>query len=105
VCTHDCQEYSAPACPCLWSAFQDQRPATQARAPTIGCERECGRLVQGTLVHMRVMLCGWGAPDDMVFIYALQDQEAHVWAKARDRGGRPAGYEVGEEPPDATEVS
>ena len=61
-------------------------------------------LLQGTLVHVRVTLCGRGAPDDMAFIYALEDQEARAWVKAHSQRG-PAGYEVGEEPPDAAEVS
>ena len=61
-------------------------------------------LLQGALVHVRVMLCGRGAPDDMAFIYALEDQEARAWVKALGPRG-PAGYEVGEEPPDVSEVS
>ncbi|KAH9998011.1 ribonucleases P/MRP protein subunit POP1-domain-containing protein [Russula vinacea] len=56
------------------------------------------------LVHVRVTLCGRGAPDDMAFIYALEDQEARAWVKAHGPRG-PAGYEVGEEPPDASELS
>jgi len=61
-------------------------------------------LLQGALVHVRVMLCGRGAPDDMAFIYALEDQEARAWVKALGPRG-PAGYEVGEEPADVSELS
>ena len=54
-------------------------------------------------MHVRVLLCGRGALDDMAFIYALEDQEARAWAAAH--GPRAlVGYEVGEEPMDATEV-
>lgn len=62
-------------------------------------------LLRGALVQVRVTLCGRGAPDDMAFIYALEDQEARAWVKAHGARGGPAGYEVGEEPPDASEVS
>jgi len=55
-------------------------------------------------VHVRVWLCGRGAPDDMAFIYALEDQEARAWMKAHGQR-RAAGYEVGEEPPNVVEVS
>ncbi|KAI0300399.1 ribonucleases P/MRP protein subunit POP1-domain-containing protein [Russula brevipes] len=65
--------------------------------PPLDASVSADGLLQGALVHVRVTLCGRGAPDDMAFIYALQDQEARAWAKAHDRGG-PAGYEVGEEP-------
>ncbi len=61
-------------------------------------------LLRGALVHVRVTLCGRGAPDDMAFIYALEDQEARAWVKAHGQRGA-AGYEVGEGPPDAVEVS
>jgi ribonuclease P/MRP protein subunit POP1 len=60
-------------------------------------------LLRGALVHVRVTLCGRGAPDDMAFIYALEDSEARAWVKAHGQRGA-AGYEVGEEPPDAVEV-
>ena len=61
-------------------------------------------LLQGALMHVRVLLCGRGALDDMAFIYALEDPEARAWAAAH--GPRAlVGYEVGEEPTDATEVS
>jgi ribonuclease P/MRP protein subunit POP1 len=60
-------------------------------------------LLQGALVHVRVSLCGRGAPDDMAFIYSLEDSEARVWVKAHGQRAA-AGYEVGEEPPDAAEV-
>jgi ribonuclease P/MRP protein subunit POP1 len=61
-------------------------------------------LLQGALMHVRVLLCARGALDDMAFIYALEDQEARAWAAAH--GPRAlVGYEVGEEPMDATEVS
>jgi hypothetical protein len=62
-------------------------------------------LLRGALVHVRVTLCGRGAPDDMAFVYALEDQEARAWVKAHGARVGPAGYEVGEEPPDASEVS
>ena len=55
-------------------------------------------------MHVRVTLCGRGAPDDMAFMYALDDREARAWAKAHYQQGF-VGYEVGEEPPDAAEVS
>ena len=61
-------------------------------------------LLRGALVHVRVMLCGRGALDDMASIYALDDQEARAWMKALGPRG-PAGYEVGEEPPEVSEVS
>ena len=61
-------------------------------------------LLRGALVHVRVTLCGRGAPDDMAFIYALEDQEVRAWAKANGQRGH-TGYEVGEEATDATEVS
>lgn len=60
-------------------------------------------LLRGALVHVRVTLCGRGAPDDIAFIYALEDSEARAWVKAHGQQGT-AGYEVGEEPPDAVEV-
>ena len=71
--------------------------------PPLGHPVDADALLRGALMHVRVMLCGRGAPDDMAFIYALEDQEAHSWAKAHGER-EPAGYEVGEEPPDATEV-
>lgn len=61
-------------------------------------------LLRGALVQVRVTLCGRGAPDDMAFVYALGDQEARAWVKAFGARGGLAGYEVGEEPPDASEV-
>jgi ribonuclease P/MRP protein subunit POP1 len=61
-------------------------------------------LLRGALVHVRVSLCGRGVPDDMAFIYALEDQEARAWVKAHGQR-RAAGYEVGEEPPNVVEVS
>ena len=72
--------------------------------PPLDASMDAGALLQGALVHVRVTLCGRGAPDDMAFIYALDDQEARAWIKAHHQRGV-AGYEVGEEPPDATEVS
>jgi ribonuclease P/MRP protein subunit POP1 len=60
-------------------------------------------LLRGALVHVRVTLYERGAPDDMAFIYALEDSEARAWVKAHGQRGT-AGYEVGEEPPDAVEV-
>ena len=60
-------------------------------------------LLRGALVHVRVTLCGRGAPDDMAYIYALDDSEARAWVKAYGQRGA-VGYEVGEEPPDAVEV-
>ena len=61
-------------------------------------------LLQGALMHVRVLLCGRGALDDMAFIYALEDAEARAWATAH--GPRAlVGYEVGEEPMYSTEVS
>lgn len=72
--------------------------------PPLAVSLDAGALLQGALVHVRVTLCGRGAPDDMAFIYALDDHEARAWVKAyRQRGV--VGYEVGEEPPDVTEVS
>ncbi|KAI9456168.1 POP1-domain-containing protein [Russula earlei] len=61
-------------------------------------------LLRAALVHVRVMLCGRGVPDDMAFIYALEDKEAQSWAKAHSKR-KPTGYELGEEPADATELS
>jgi ribonuclease P/MRP protein subunit POP1 len=52
--------------------------------PPLDASVSADGLLQGALVHVRVTLCGRGAPDDMAFIYALQDQEARAWAKARD---------------------
>jgi ribonuclease P/MRP protein subunit POP1 len=72
--------------------------------PPLDASMDGGALLQGALVHVRVMLCGRGAPDDMAFIYALDDQEARAWIKAYHQRGV-VGYEVGEEPPDVTEVS
>jgi len=72
--------------------------------PPLDTSVDAGALLQGALVHVRVTLCGRGAPDDMAFIYALDDQEARAWAKAHHQRGT-AGYEVGQEPLDATEVS
>jgi ribonuclease P/MRP protein subunit POP1 len=60
-------------------------------------------LLRGALMHVRVTLCGRGAPDDMAFIYALEDSEARAWMRAYGQRGA-VGYEVGEEPPDAVEV-
>lgn len=60
-------------------------------------------LLRGALVHVRVTLCGRGAPDDMAFIYALEDSEARAWVKAHNPRGA-VGYEVCEEPPDVVEV-
>ena len=61
-------------------------------------------LLQGALMHVRVLLCGRGALDDMAFIYALEDPEARAWAAAHGPRAH-VGYEVGEEPMDAAEVS
>ena len=72
--------------------------------PPLDASVDAAALLQGALVHVRVTLCGRGAPDDMAFIYALDDQEAHAWIKAHHQRGV-AGYEVDEEPPDVTEVS
>ncbi|KAH9969481.1 NUC188 domain-containing protein [Russula dissimulans] len=72
--------------------------------PPLGHPVDADALLRGALVHVRIVLCGRGAPDDMAFIYALEDQEACSWAKAHGER-EPAGYEVGEEPPDATELS
>lgn len=72
--------------------------------PPLDASVDGSDLLQAALVRVRVTLCGRGSPDDMAFIYALDDQEARAWAKAHYQRG-PAGYEVGEEPPDATEVS
>ena len=71
--------------------------------PPLDASMDAGALLQGALVHVRVTLCGRGTPDDMAFIYALDDQEARAWIKAYHQRGV-AGYEVGEEPPDTTEV-
>ena len=72
--------------------------------PPLDASMDAAALLQGALVHVRVTLCGRGVPDDMAFIYALDDQEARAWIKAHHQRGA-AGYEVDEEPPDATEVS
>jgi ribonuclease P/MRP protein subunit POP1 len=61
-------------------------------------------LLQGALMHVRVLLCGRGALDDMAFIYELEDAEARAWATAHSPRAL-IGYEVGEEPMDSTEVS
>jgi ribonuclease P/MRP protein subunit POP1 len=82
------------------NALRRKRELPPLDASTVNADA----LLQGTLVHVRVTLCGRGAPDDMAFIYALEDQEARAWVKAHGPRGR-AGYEVGEEPPDASEVS
>jgi ribonuclease P/MRP protein subunit POP1 len=72
--------------------------------PPLDPSVDAGALLQGALVHVRVTLCGRGAPDDMAYIYALDDQEARAWEKAhRQRGA--VGHELDGEPPDATEVS
>lgn len=81
------------------NALRRKRELPPLDASTVSAEA----LLQGALVHVRVMLCGRGAPDDMAFIYALEDQEARTWVKALGPRG-PAGYEVGEEPPDVSEV-
>jgi ribonuclease P/MRP protein subunit POP1 len=72
--------------------------------PPLDASVDASALLQCALVHVRVTLYGRGAPGDMAFIYALDDQEARAWAKAHYQR-RPAGYEVGDEPPDVTEVS
>ena len=72
--------------------------------PPLDASIDANALLQGALVHVRVTLCGRGVADDMAFIYALEDQEARVWTKAHAQQGL-SGYEVGEEPLDATEVS
>ncbi|KAI0259821.1 POP1-domain-containing protein [Gloeopeniophorella convolvens] len=61
-------------------------------------------LLQGALVHVRVVLCGRGSPEDMALIYALKDQEARTWTMAQLSRGT-VGHEVGEEPTDETELS
>ena len=72
--------------------------------PPLDASVDADALLQGALIHVRVLLCGRGALDDMAFIYALEDQEARAWAAAH--GPRAlVGYEVDEEPMDATEVS
>ncbi|KAI0304514.1 ribonucleases P/MRP protein subunit POP1-domain-containing protein [Multifurca ochricompacta] len=65
---------------------------------------DASALFQGALLHVRVTLCGRGVPDDMAFIYALEDREARAWAKAHSKQGL-VGYEVGQEPLDVTELS
>jgi ribonuclease P/MRP protein subunit POP1 len=65
---------------------------------------EADVLLQGALMHVRVLPCGRGALDDMAFIYALEDQEARAWVAVHGPQAL-VGYEVGEEPMDATEVS
>jgi len=72
--------------------------------PPLDASVDASDLLQVALVHVRVTLCGRGAPDDMAFMYALDDREARAWAKAHYQQGL-VGYEVGEEPPDAAEVS
>jgi len=72
--------------------------------PPLDASVDASALLQSALVHVRVTLYGRGAPDDMAFIYALDDQEARAWAKAHYQRG-PVGYEVGDEPPDVTELS
>ncbi|KAF8272238.1 ribonucleases P/MRP protein subunit POP1-domain-containing protein [Lactarius quietus] len=56
--------------------------------PPLDASVDADALLQGALMHVRVLLCGRGALDDMAFIYALEDQEA-----------------TREVPMDATEVS
>ncbi|KAI9443101.1 POP1-domain-containing protein [Lactarius indigo] len=58
--------------------------------PPLDASVDANALLQGALMHVRVLLCGRGALDDMAFIYALDDQEARA---------------IGEEPMDATELS
>jgi ribonuclease P/MRP protein subunit POP1 len=72
--------------------------------PPLDKSIDANALLQGALVHVRVIFCGRGVADDMAFIYALEDQEARAWAKAHAQQGL-AGYEVDEASPDATEVS
>ncbi|KAH9971933.1 ribonucleases P/MRP protein subunit POP1-domain-containing protein [Lactifluus volemus] len=72
--------------------------------PPLDATTDANALLQGALVHVRVTPCGRGVADDMAFIYALEDQEARAWANAHAQQGL-GGYEVGEEPPDATELS
>ena len=72
--------------------------------PPLDASVDASDLLQAALVHVRVTLCGRGAPDDMAFMYALDDREARAWAKAHHQQGL-VGYEIGEEPPDAAEVS
>ena len=72
--------------------------------PPLDTNVDADALLQGALMHVRVLLCGRGTLNDMAFIYALEDQEARAWAEAH--GPRAlVGYEVGEEAMDATEVS
>jgi ribonuclease P/MRP protein subunit POP1 len=73
--------------------------------PPLDTSTDPNALLEGALVHVRVTPCGRGVADDMAFIYALEDQEARAWAKAYAQQQGLGGYEVNEEPPDATEVS
>ncbi|KAH8998691.1 POP1-domain-containing protein [Lactarius akahatsu] len=73
--------------------------------PPLDASVDANALLQGALVHVRVLLCGRGALDDMAFIYALEDQEARAWAAAHGPPRALVGYEVDEEPMDAAELS